>query len=195
MVRGTGRREDGKTIESRLSISNRRPSLPVFASSRSISAVVLALLLCGCGAGRDVSTESRDVRGVDPGAAPAAAAKDAYEYVAKRPLGTVALAEGRGLSKEISQAATDRVADAMQRCGAALAAKGKWVRGAGRVVALIGPDGNLSGLQVKIAPGADVAANAILCFIAPIKSLTFPPADGDGGAVQRGIALEAAWGA
>ncbi len=155
----------------------------------------LVLSLCGCGGGgRDISTESRDVRGVEPHDAPAADSKDGYEYVARRPLGTVALAEGRGLSKEISRAATDRVADAMQRCAADLAGKGKWVRGAGRVVAWIGAGGNLSGLQVKIAPGADVAANAILCFIAPIKSLTFPPADTDAGAVQRGIALEAAWG-
>ncbi|WP_394837465.1 hypothetical protein LVJ94_11205 [Pendulispora rubella] len=141
-------------------------------------------------------TESRDVRGVDPANAPAAApSSDAYEYVARRPLTTVGLAEGRGLPREIAQRATDSVADAMQRCGADAAAQGKWARGAARVVARIAPDGNLSGLQVsKVSPGANVAANVILCFIAPIKALTFPPADTDAGVTQRGIAFEAAWG-
>ncbi|WP_394847978.1 hypothetical protein LZC95_11000 [Pendulispora brunnea] len=139
--------------------------------------------------------ESRDVRGVDPANAPAAApSSNGYEYVARRALTTVGLAEGRGLSREIAQRATDSVADAMQRCGADAAAQGKWVKGAARVVARIAPDGNLSDVQVKVAPGADVAANAILCFIAPIKSLTFPPADADAGTTQRGIAFEAAWG-
>jgi len=160
----------------------------------------LVLLLAGasiasCSAGggaRDVVPESRDVRGVDPATAPPA--PDAYEYVARRPLTTVGLAEGRGLPREVAQRATDSVADAMQRCGADAAAQGKWVKGAARVIARIGPDGNLSGLQVKVSPGTEVAANAILCFIAPIKSLTFSPADADAGTTPRGIAFEAAWG-
>jgi len=172
---------------------------------RSAGALASALFGCagyvfGCGGGgRDVVAESRDVRGVDPGGAPdAAPSKDAYEYVARRPLGTVGLAEGRGLPRDVAQRATDSVADAMQRCAGDLAARGKLVAGAARVVALIGPDGNLGGLQVKVAPGADVTANAILCFIAPVKSLTFPTLDRDAGAAaraaQRGLALEAAWG-
>jgi hypothetical protein len=157
--------------------------------------LVAGMSVLGCSAGggaRDVVPESRDVRGVDPASAPPAS--DAYEYVARRPLTTVGLAEGRGLSREIAQRATDSVADAMQRCGADAAAQGKWVKGAARVVARIGTDGNLAGLQVKVGPGADVAANAILCFIAPIKSLTFPPAEADAGTSPRGIAFEAAWG-
>ena len=166
---------------------------PTFNTAGGVFVFVTGVAFFGCGGSRDVATESRDIRGVDPADAPAQPAKDAYEYVARRPLGTVALAEGRGLSREISQRATDRVADALQRCASDLAARGKLVKGAGRVVALIAPDGNLSGLQVKVAPGTDVAANAILCFIAPIKSLTFPVADADAGNGQRGIALEAAW--
>lgn len=159
-------------------------------------AAVFLLMMIGCGgSNRDVVTESRDVRGVDPHDAPAPPpSKDAYEYVARRPLGSVGLAEGRGLSRAVAQRATDAVADSMQRCAADLATKGKLVHGAARVVARIGPDGYLAGLQVKVAPGADVAANAILCFIAPVKTLVFPPGDADAGASPRGLALEAAWG-
>ena len=169
--------------------------MPLRAAHRlALTMVPFFSLATACGGGggtRDIATESRDVRGVDPHDAPPA--KDAYEFVARRPLGTVALAEGRGLSRDTAERATNSVADAMQRCAADLAAQRKLVKGAARVVALIAPEGNLSGLQVKVAPGADVAANAILCFIAPIKSLTFPVSDADAGSGQRGIAFEAAW--
>ncbi|WP_394826620.1 hypothetical protein [Pendulispora albinea] len=166
------------------------------AAMTMTAAAATMMMAAGCGgSARDVVAESRDVRGVDPHDAPAPQApKDGYEFVARRPLASVALAEGRGLSRDLAERATNTVADALQRCASDLVPQRKLVRGAARVVALIGADGNLTGLQVKVAPGADVAANAILCFIAPIKSLTFPASNPDAGSLQRGIALEAAWG-
>lgn len=162
-------------------------------------AVAGALLLspAACGGGRDVVTESRDVRGV---VAPPTGTADprnlGYEYVARRPLGTVGLAEARGLPRALAEGATDAVADTMQRCLADRLREDRMVQGAARVVARIEDDGNVSGVNVTVSPGADVAANAILCFIAPIKSLTFPPAAaGARGAAsaRRGLAFEAAW--
>jgi hypothetical protein len=152
--------------------------------------VSFCLLVAACGNGRDVVPESHDVRtpvDVSPQTKPPAS--EAYEYVARRPLGTVALAEGRGLSTELSSGAVDRLADTLQSCAGELQRQGKLVSGAVRVVALIGQDGLVSGVNVKVAPGA--AANALLCVIAPLKLLTFPPSEADAGA--RGMAVEAAW--
>ena len=40
------------------------------------------------------------------------------------------------------------------------------------------------------------AANGLLCVVAPVRMLTFPPASSDAGAnaPRRAIALELAWG-
>lgn len=152
-------------------------------------------LAAACGGGRDVVPETRDVRSENPNEG--VTHEGGYDYVARRPRAIVALAEGRGIDRVIAVAATDRVADQMESCAEDLAQKGQLVRGAARVAARIGDDGNLAGIAVKIAPGAAVAANAILCFIAPVKTLTFPATTPDGGApaapVDRGFALEATW--
>lgn len=152
---------------------------------------LLALLLvAACGNGRDVVPESRDVHtAVDAPSAKKPLPGDAYEYVARRALGTVALAEGRGLSAELSSAAIERLADTLQSCAADLQKRGKLVSGAVRVVAQIGPDGLVTGVNVKVAPGA--TANALICVVAPVKLLTFPPTETDAGA--RGMAIEVAW--
>lgn len=149
------------------------------------------LLVAACGNGRDVVPESRDVHTpVDVPSTTKPQTSDAYEYVARRPLGTVALAEGRGLSPELSSGAIDRLADMLQSCAGELQRQGKLVSGAVRVIAQIGPDGLVTGVNVKVAPGA--TANALLCVIAPVKLLTFPPSSADAGAL-RGMAIEAAW--
>ncbi len=164
------------------------PARPQHDSPRRSLAIVL--LLAACGSGRDVVPESHDVRtAADVPSAKQPSSGDAYEYVARRPLGTVALAEARGLSRELSSATIDRLADTLQSCAADLQMRGKLVSGAVRVVAQIGPDGLVTGVNVKVAPGA--TANALICVIAPVKLLTFPPSDGDAGV--RGMAIEVAW--
>jgi hypothetical protein len=147
------------------------------------------LVLASCAGGaRDVVPESRDVVKAEP----AAASGDGYVYVARRSLGVVALAEARGIGEETASRAVDRIADKMDACALDLARQGKLVDGAVRVVAPVGTDGAIGALNVKLAPGNGVAANAILCVIAPLKLLAFPPAEGDAGA--RGLAIEAEWG-
>lgn len=147
----------------------------------------------GCGPGRDVVPVSKDIRGNGTavgtdGPKPV----DAYEYVARRKLGTIALAEARGLPKEVAGRAVDALADRLQACATDLEQRGQLVRGATRVVAAIEPDGTVNGLNVKVSQGKAAAANAILCVISPLRGLTFPAVEGDAGGA-RGIAIEAAW--
>ena len=173
-------------------------------------ASIATLALAACAGGRDAVPETHDVSGNGTATADGVTAEGGYDYVARRPRAVVALAEGRGLDRAVSVAATDKVADQMEACTEDLAKRGQLVRGAARVAARIGPGGNISGIAVKVAPGAAVAANAILCFIAPVKSLVFPalgaegadagggpsvggPGTGVTGAGDRGIALEATW--
>ena len=159
----------------------------------AVGAVCLAGGLEGCGAsGRDVVPESRDVvvSGAPAAGAAGGGSGEGYEYVARRPLAVVALAEARGLDAAVSRAAIERLADRLDACATDQGRRGSLVAGAARVVAEIDGDGSVSGVTVRVDPGPGIAANAVLCFVAPAKQLTFPPAD----AGTRGIAIEAIWG-
>ena len=141
-----------------------------------------------CGGTRDVVPETHDVHEVTP--AGPADQNASYAYVARRPLGIVGLAEARGIASDLAARAVDHLADALDVCATDLGKQGKLVDGAARVVAMFGADGAVSGLNVKLAPGAAVEANALLCLITPLKLTMFDV--GDGG--SRGFAIEAAWG-
>jgi hypothetical protein len=140
----------------------------------------------GVDEGRDVVPTSRDV----VGGAATAQSPEGYDYVARRPLAVVALAEGRGLDAVIARAAVDRLADRLDACVTEQSQKGGPVEGAARVVAQISATGAVAATQVRIDPGGNGASSAVLCLVAPLKLLTFPAADHDG----RGIAIEALWG-
>ena len=148
---------------------------------------VLASLSCAGGAGGDVIPASHDVVATTP--APAQGAQG-YEYVARRPLAVVALAEARGIESITARAAVERLADRLDACITDEARKGGPVEGAARVVAQIDATGAVAATQVRIDPGAGSASNAVVCLVAPMKLLTFPPGTGD----SRGIAIEALWG-
>jgi len=141
---------------------------------------------CGAGAGRDAIPASRDVVADAP--APAAGAQG-YEYVARRPLAVVALAEARGIETVTSRAAVDRLADRLDACVTEEARSGP-VEGAARVIAKIDANGTVAATQVRIDPGGTSASSAVVCLVAPMKLLTFPPAASD----DRGMAIEAIWG-
>jgi hypothetical protein len=121
---------------------------------------------------------------------------EGYVHVARRPLAIVGLAEARGMSNDVAFRVVDHLADALDSCATDLGRQGKLVDGAARVVAMIGADGAVSGLNVKLAPGAAVEANALLCLVTPLKLTTFDPAAsaGDGDGKSRGLAIEATWG-
>jgi hypothetical protein len=133
---------------------------------------------------RDVVPESRDVRVV-----PEAGTGDAYVHVARRAHGIVALAEARHMKESEARAIVEHLADELERCSAALDAKGVLVEGAARVVAVAGPGGTPA-LNVRLAPGDAVAQNALLCIIAPVRATTFGPSTSG----TPGFAIEATWG-
>lgn len=147
-----------------------------------------AVLACAGGNGdsRDVVPASHDVVVRDP----QKQGEQGYDYVARRPLAVVALAEARGIEPLVAKAAIDRIADALDTCATDEGRKGTLVKGAARVVAEIDDMGRVSGTSVRIDPGTGVAQNAVVCLVAPIKMLGFPAAD----AGARGMAIEALWG-
>jgi hypothetical protein len=148
----------------------------------------LGLSLAACSAGpRDAVPPTRDLV-VDAGSSPRSA--EGYEYVARRGLAVVALAEGRGLSAATSRAAVDHLADALDTCVTEQGRSGAPPRGAARVVVQIGDDGGVSNVSLRVDPGGSSAAIALLCLVAPVKLLTFGAADG----APRGLAIEALWG-
>ncbi len=155
-------------------------------------ALAASLLSTCAGPSRDVVPETREVH-VVPTAITHTPAPEGYVYVAKRKHGLIALAEARGLSDDVAREAVNHLADELEACTTRLLAEGKLApEGAGRVVAQIGPDGPVTGLNVKAAPGASIAANLLVCVVSPLRLTTFPAAEGDAG--QRGIAIEAVWG-
>jgi hypothetical protein len=161
------------------------------ADLRGLLLLVASLLVSlGCasgGAGRDVIPASRDVVADTPGPAQGA---QGYEYVARRPLAVVALAEARGIESVTARAAVDHLADRLDACVTDEAHTSGPVDGAARVIAQIDATGTVAATRVRIDPGGSGASSAVLCLVAPMKLLTFPPASGDG----RGIAIEAIWG-
>jgi hypothetical protein len=141
------------------------------------------------GEGHDAIPESRDVQ-VRGAQAPGGESLPGYDYVARRPLAVVALAEARGLDPQVAHSAVDRLADALDACATEEGRKGSLARGAARVVAQIEANGTVGGTNLRIDPGAGVASNAVVCLVAPLRMLGFPPTD----ASARGIAVEALWG-
>jgi hypothetical protein len=135
-----------------------------------------------------VVPESRD-RIVD-GAAPGS--PESYDYVARRPLGAVALAEARGIDEATARSAIDHLADALDGCVTERRRRGGLVAGAARVIVQIASDGEVAAAQLKMDPGLAPGATetAVLCLVAPVKMLTFHAVDAGG----RGIAIEAVWG-
>jgi hypothetical protein len=149
--------------------------------------VALAGLTSACAsAGRDVVPETHDVHVAATGA------EGAYVHVARRPLGFVALAQQVGLGADVGAGASEHLADALDACATNLAAKGKLVEGTIRVDATVARDGSVSLPHLTIAPGDAVAANAILCVVAPLKLMMFPVDAGDAG--PRSFAIDASWG-
>jgi hypothetical protein len=140
-----------------------------------LGVLTASLVSCagGGGEGHDVVPQSHDVqvRGTD-GTNPSA---QGYDYVAKRPLAVVALAEARGLDPVVARAAVDRLADSLDTCATDQGRQGRLVDGAARVAVQIDDSGNIAGASVKYDP---------------VKMLTFPPTD----AGARGFAVEAIWG-
>jgi hypothetical protein len=124
------------------------------------------------------------------GGGPGPGDSQGYEYVARRPLAVVALAEARGIDLPVAKAAIDRLADQFDACATEEGRRGTLVEGAARVIAQVDGQGNVTGTSLRVGTGAGVVENAVVCLVAPVKLLAFGPAD----AGARGMAVEAIWG-
>lgn len=148
--------------------------------------VVVGLAACSPGGVVDVADRSPDIvrpRGSGDG-------PEGYEYVVKKPHGTLALAEARGLDPAVARRACDSLAEGMEACLAGLEKKGPLPAGAVRIVAAVDGAGAVGPPIVRVSAGGDAKVAALLCLVAPARRLVFPVA-GDAGA--RGLAVEAAW--
>jgi hypothetical protein len=117
---------------------------------------------------------------------------EGYEYVVKKPHGVLALAEARGIPKDSARRAMDRLATDFDACLADLERKGTLKPGAARVVVPLGAGGIAGQPLVRVSEGPDTTATTILCIVAPVKMLAFPPASPtEAGA--PGMAIEATW--
>jgi hypothetical protein len=153
------------------------------ASARLVLATALA---AGCSPSRDIVPETHDVRvATQPDSGTAG-----YAYVAKRLHGTLALNGTKSLADEDAHRLLDKLADDFEACAARLEADGSLVEGAARFVVAAGPHGTGEVSEMQLAPGGPVAANALLCLVAPARASSF--AGGGGGAVPA-ILVDAAW--
>jgi len=157
---------------------------------RAAAIALLVTLSCG-GPHRDAIPESRDVtvQGGPP-AAGGGVGDQGYEYVARRPLAVVALAEARGIDAATARDAVDRLADRLDACVTDQGRGASLPHGAARLVGQLDVDGKVAALNVRADPGAGIATTAVLCLAAPARLLTFGPGSGQG----RGFAIEALWG-
>jgi hypothetical protein len=159
--------------------------------SRQRQGLLLACVPWACAGAadstRDIVPQSRDV--VVDAAAPKGDQQD-YEYVAKRAVAVVALAEARAIPAEVARAAVDRLADALDACVTERSRHGPLAKGAARLVVQVGNSGAVEATNLRIDPGPGVAESALICLVAPTKLLMFPAADGE----ARGFAIEALWG-
>jgi hypothetical protein len=164
-------------------------------------ALALVLAASCSGGSRDVVPVSQDTvvgeKASDPAAPGRAMGKPpggSYEYVARRPLAIVALAEARGLASELVRPAIDHLADTLDACvtehGRDGTAATHVPTGAARVVAEIDTEGRVAAATLRVEPGPGIATIGAMCLVAPTRGLTFPPAD----AGARGFAVEALWG-
>jgi len=142
---------------------------------------------------RDVVPETHDVRG-DPGPAKADAGSrtDGYEHVARRSRVAVGLVGFRHLTFEEAKRAIDRIADDLEACARAVEKRGELAVGAAQLVVMAGPRGTSDVTDMRLAPGGPVAANALECLIAPLRSTPLAGASADAGGPAT-LAIEATW--
>ena len=165
-----------------------RVSLVSLVSLVTLVSLARALVACSGATttAKPPDDNAGDIRVVDAGSGKS----DSYAYVTERPLAIVGLAEARGMSDELAKRVADVIADRLDVCATEQASANKLVDGAVRVVAIVDKGGVVAGTSVKVDPEA-ATGNALLCVVAPIKQLTFPPTT---SASQRGFAVEAMWG-
>jgi hypothetical protein len=121
----------------------------------------------------------------------AEAAPEAYEYIAKRAFATVAVAESRGLDAERVKVLTERLATTLSDCASQPASSAE--RGTLRLVIALDSKGQITGTSLTVSEET-VRKTALLCFVAPAKTLAYGAPMPTLNQRSAGIAFEALWG-
>jgi hypothetical protein len=151
-------------------------------------ACALVVVLAACSPSRDVVPDTRDVRVVTGPDGGGGGVGGGYAFVAKRPHGAIGLAGVRFMDEVTAHKIVERLGDELEACAKRLEEQGTLVEGAARYVAA-GPKGSGEIGDMELAPGGAVAANALLCIVAPVRATQFP-ASKDG---VPALLLEASW--
>jgi len=149
---------------------------------RRLALALLWLVLGGCAASgpHDVLDGTNHEVVVDAGAPRGGA----YAYVARRALVAVGLADAKGLKDEDSHHVVDRLADEASAC---FKQRPRLEPGATRITLPIDEGGTTGAPETTFSP-ATSAAIGMVCLLAPLRLMTFPPG------ASRSITIEAAWG-
>lgn len=162
----------------------------------ALGAMIIVAWFVACASNRDVIPNTHDVHGpTGPSPSTTSESPAGYEHVETRPHVVVALAESRGVDKDSARRAIRKLADSAEACARSELAAGHLVKGAGRIAARVTDSGQLANLNVQLEPGGDIAANALVCVVAPAKLIVLTPTAFDAGAKARarGLAFEVLW--
>lgn len=149
-----------------------------------LSVIASSALVAACPPPRDVVPDTHDVRGQPDATAP----QEGYAYVVRRPHGVVGLVGSRNMRDEDAHRFSDRIADELEACARRLEAEGALAEGAASLVIVATNRGAPEVNDLRVASGPGVAKTALLCLIAPIRSMNFVP----GEASSMGV--EVTWG-
>ena len=144
-------------------------------------AAAVALLLA-CSPTRDVVPETHDVRGADAGPSPSAGD---YVYVATHPHATIGVVAVREMTAEDAKRIAEKLASDLEACALSLEPSGRLAVGAAKYTVGASQKGTGEIGEIRLAPGNDVAANALLCIAAPVRTTSFPQGSS--------MLLEATW--
>lgn len=159
-------------------------TLVAFCSLAAFCALAIA-----CGAPRDTVEIGRSTKDGPPKPV-GDAGPPGYEYVVRRSLGTVGLAERDGLEPAEAHALVDLVASDLDRCLGEFLEQGHLARGAARVEANVDENGGLTNVDIRVSPGEDATKNAVLCVITPVRKFAFTSSKAH---KPRRAAIEAVW--
>jgi hypothetical protein len=140
-----------------------------------------------CSPSRDTVPETKDVHVV---AGADAGASATYRFVARRPHGAIGIAGTKNIGDDDARRFVEHLADELEACATRLQETGSLVLGAARMVVASGAKGNAEIGDTELQPGSGIAANALLCIVAPARATPFPSA---GSAGIPAILIEATW--
>ncbi|MCL2724050.1 MAG: hypothetical protein FWD69_06390 [Polyangiaceae bacterium] len=161
--------------------------------AKTIAAMLLVGLgtagACSLNAPRDIVPESHDIHETstqnDSGAA---VPRDGYVYVATRAHAVVGVVGARQITVPEASRIADLIANELESCAVSKERDGTLAVGAASLVLVATARGTVVS-DLRLSPGGPVAANALECLVAPVRTIQLPSTD----AGITALALDATW--